>query len=360
MLRLHSISITQFKNYSNRSFQFNERIIGICGNNGVGKTNLLDAIHYLCFTKSYFTRDALSIQNNQQGFRIDGELELNEKKEKAVCILRETGKKEFSVNDSGYERFSEHIGRYPCVIIAPDDIQIITDGSEERRRFLDALLSQIDKDYLLHLINYNKILLQRNSLLKSFYETGNKNLSLLDVLDEQLLKPGNYIFEKRKQFLISFLPIVKKLYLEIAKQEEETELHYQSELNQCSFSELLHLNRQRDTAAQRTTGGIHRDDLVFNLTGQLFKNIASQGQRKSLLFALKLAEMDILKEAKGFAPLLLLDDVFEKLDEARIANLLRRVCIENDGQVFITDTNEERLVQHLNTLKVNYQLIRLK
>jgi len=330
----------------------------------VGKTNLLDAIHYLCFTKSYFTRDNLNIQNGHQGFRIDGELEINDNKamlagrqEKAVCILRETGKKEFSVNDAGYEKFSEHIGRYPCVIIAPDDIQIITDGSEERRRFLDALLSQIDKEYLQHLINYNKILAQRNSLLKSFYETGNKNLSLLDVLDEQLLKPGEYIFEKRKQFLISFLPTVKKLYLEIAKQEEETELHYQSELNQCSFSELLHLNRQRDIAAQRTTGGIHRDDLVFNLTGQLFRNIASQGQRKSLLFALKLAEMDALKENKGFAPLLLLDDVFEKLDEERIANLLRRVCIENDGQVFITDTNEERLSQHLNVLNIKYQLI---
>ena len=153
MLQLNSISITQFKNYSNRSFQFNGRIVGICGNNGVGKTNLLDAIHYLCFTKSYFTRDVLNIQSGQQGFRVDGELELNDKKEKAVCILRETGKKEFSVNDSGYEKFSEHIGRYPCVIIAPDDIQIITDGSEERRRFLDALLSQIDKDYLQHLIN---------------------------------------------------------------------------------------------------------------------------------------------------------------------------------------------------------------
>ena len=210
LLQLHSISITQFKNYSNRSFQFNERIIGICGNNGVGKTNLLDAIHYLCFTKSYFTRDVLNIQSGQQGFRVDGELELNDKKEKAVCILRETGKKEFSINDSGYEKFSEHIGRYPCVIIAPDDIQIITDGSEERRRFLDALLSQIDKDYLQHLINYNKILAQRNSLLKSFYETGNKNLSLLDVLDEQLIKPGEYIFEKRKQFLISFFTGCKK------------------------------------------------------------------------------------------------------------------------------------------------------
>jgi DNA replication and repair protein RecF len=220
-------------------------------------------------------------------------------------------------------------------------------------------LSQIDKDYLQHLINYNKILAQRNSLLKSFYETGNKNLSLLDVLDEQLIKPGEYIFEKRKQFLISFLPGVNKLYSEIAKQDEETELHYQSELNQCTFTELLHLNRQRDMAAQRTTGGIHRDDLVFNLNGQLFKNIASQGQRKSLLFALKLAEMEVLKENKGFPPLLLLDDVFEKLDEDRIANLLHRVCIENNGQVFITDTNQERLVQHLDSLLVVYQTIKL-
>ena len=359
LLRLNSISLTQFKNYNNRSFQFNGRIVGICGNNGVGKTNLLDAIHYLCFTKSYFTRDVLSVQSGQQGFRIDGELELDSNKEKAVCILRETGKKEFSVNDGAYEKFSGHIGRYPCVIIAPDDIQIITGGSEERRRFLDALLSQVDRIYLQHLINYTKILAQRNSLLKSFYETGNRDIPLLDVLDEQLLTPGNYIFEKRKQFLVSYLPDVKKLYTGIAKQDEETELHYSSELNQCSFAELLHLNRQRDIATQRTTGGIHKDDLVFNLSGQLFRNIASQGQRKSLLFALKLAEMDVLKKNKGFAPLLLLDDVFEKLDEDRIANLLRRVCIENDGQVFITDTNDERLAQHLNDLKIQYQLISL-
>ena len=359
MLKLHSISLTQFKNYSTRSFQFNERIIGICGNNGVGKTNLLDAIHYLCFTKSYFTRDTLNIQNGQQGFRIDGEFDLTAKKEKAVCILRETGKKEFSINDSGYEKFSEHIGRYPCVIIAPDDIHIITEGSEERRRFLDALLSQIDKIYLQHLINYTKILAQRNSLLKSFFETGSRDVSLLDVLDGQLLKPGNYIFEKRKQFLTTFLPSVKQLYIDIAKQEEVIELHYSSELNQCTFKELLHLNRQRDMAAQRTTGGIHKDDLVFNLSGQLFKNIASQGQRKSLLFALKIAEMDVLRENKGFAPLLLLDDVFEKLDEDRISNLLRRVCIENNGQVFITDTNEERLSQHLKDLSISFQLIKL-
>jgi DNA replication and repair protein RecF len=359
-MRLHSILLTQFKNYASRSFQFSERITGICGNNGVGKTNLLDAIHYLCFTKSYFTRlDQTNVHHGQQGFRIEGELELKGKTEKAICILRETGRKEFFINEGVYERFADHIGRYPCVIIAPDDIQIITGGSEERRRFLDALLSQADADYLQHLITYNRILQQRNSLLKNFAETGSQNISLLEVLDEQLLKPGEYIFTKRKKFLVSFLPAVKKLYIEIAKLEEDAVLIYQSELLQCSFAGLLKLNRQKDLAAQRTTGGIHRDDLVFTLDGQPFKNIASQGQRKSLLFALKLAEMDILKENKGFAPLLLLDDVFEKLDEGRIANLLQRVCMENDGQVFITDTNCERLTLHLRDLKTGFEVLNL-
>lgn len=359
MINLHSISLTQFKNYTLQTFKFEKQIVGICGNNGVGKTNLLDAIHYLCFTKSYFTRDNLNVQNGKDGFRIEGELKLNEKNEKAICILRETGKKEFAVNDSAYEKFSEHIGRYPCVIIAPDDIQIITGGSEERRRFLDALLSQLDAEYLKQLISYNKILLQRNSLLKSLAETRAKDLSLLDVLDEQLAKPGEYIFEKRKVFLFPFLPEAKKLYIDIANKEEDVTLTYQSELLQCSFAELLKLNRQKDLAVQRSTGGIHRDELLFTLDKQPFRMVASQGQRKSLLFALKLAEMHVLKENKGFPPFLLLDDVFEKLDEERISSLLQRVCVENNGQVFITDTNETRLKDHLDDIEVNYQLINL-
>lgn len=360
MLRIHSISLTRFKNYFNRSFEFNKRIIGICGNNGAGKTNLLDAIHYLCFTRSYFTRDQESVMQGMQGFRIEGELNLEGKNEKAVCILRETGKKEFFVNDSAYEKFADHIGRFPCVIIAPDDIQIITGGSEERRRFLDALLCQLDKDYLQHLIAYNKVMAQRNSLLKNFFENGAPDYQLLDVLDRQLLKPCNYIFEKRKSFLVSFFPAVKKLYLEIAHREEKVELAYQSELNLCSASELFHLNRQRDITAQRTTAGIHRDDLFFSFGDLPFKTIASQGQRKNLLFALKLAEMDVLKENKGFAPLLLLDDVFEKLDENRISNLLRRVCIENDGQVFITDTNCDRLTEQLSKFHLNFETYQLE
>lgn len=360
MLRLNNISLTQFKNYYNRPIGFSEKIIGISGRNGIGKTNLLDAIHYLCFTKSYFTRlDGNNIMFGHDGFRLEGEFELCDKHETAICVLRETGKKEFSIDGYPYEKFSRHIGHYPCVIIAPDDIQIITGSSEERRRFIDRLLSQLDTDYLQHLINYNKVLQQRNSLLRSFAETGNKDSSLLSVLDEQLIKPGEQIFEKRRDFLVAFLPSVKLMYNEIAKQFENINFFYHSELLQASFSELLKINQPKDLVAMRTINGVHKDDLEFNLNEQAFKNIASQGQRKSLLFALKLAEMEVLKKEKGFAPLLLLDDVFEKLDEQRISNLLQHVCVENDGQVFITDTNEERLNQHLEGLSIPYQIINL-
>lgn len=360
MLFLQAISLFQFKNYTNRSFNFSERIVGICGNNGVGKTNLLDAVHYLCFTKSYFARtDVNTTQQGKSGFRLEGNFELQDKQEKAVCILRETGKKEFSVNDQPYDKFSQHIGRYPCVVIAPDDALLITGPGEERRKFLDSLLAQLDAAYLQHLITYTKVLQQRNSLLKAFAESGNKNFALLDVLDQQLIKPGDYIFDKRKEFLISFLPVVKHLYLDIAKQQEDISLLYESELLQASFSELLSATRQRDCLAQRTTAGIHRDNIEINLGNQPFRSIASQGQRKSLLFALKLAEMEVLKKEKGFAPLLLLDDVFEKLDEDRISNLLQKVCIENEGQVFITDTNEERLLAHLKQIEAMFQLISL-
>ncbi len=360
MLKADSISLTQFKNYQSESFSFPERIVGICGKNGVGKTNLLDALHYLCFTRSYFTRsDAMCVKHDQDGFRIDGSFVLNDKKEKVICILRETGKKEFSINGELYDKFSKHIGHYPCVIITPDDIQIITDGSEERRKFVDTLLSQVDPEYLQNLITYTKVLQQRNSLLKSFAESGNKDFGLLDILDAQLVKPGDFIFTKRKEFLVSFLPVAKQLYNGIAKQYENINLFYDSELLNVSFSELIKLNRNKDCMLQRTTSGIHRDDIELKLNDEAFKNIASQGQRKSLLFALKLAEMDILKKEKGFAPLLLLDDVFEKLDEERISNLLEKVCIENDGQVFITDTNKERLEQHLQQINVSHQLIEL-
>lgn len=360
-LSVRSISLFQFKNYFHQEFKFTERIVGICGKNGIGKTNLLDAIHYLCFTKSYFTRqDQLAAQQGHQGFRLEGHLNYRRSDEKAVCILRETGRKEFSLNDVAYSKFSKHIGRYPCVVIAPDDIQLIIGTSEERRRFIDTLLSQLNEDYLQALINYTKILQQRNSFLRSFNEGfGQRDLSVLDVLDQQLAKEGDVIFEKRKDFLLGFLPVAKQLYNEIAQHYEAITLLYESELMHVTMSELLQVNRQKDLMLQRTSGGVHRDELVFKMGAQPFKNIASQGQRKSLLFALKLAETEIIKKEKRLSPILLLDDVFEKLDEERIGNLLLRVCHDNDGQVFITDTNCERLEKQLQKLSQSFQLIQL-
>ncbi|MET0634956.1 MAG: DNA replication and repair protein RecF [Chitinophagaceae bacterium] len=360
MLQIRNISLFQFKNYTNRNVPVGARIVGICGNNGVGKTNLLDAIHYLCFTKSYFSRsDASNVQQGRNGFRIEGGLELNGHLEKVTCILRETGKKEFLVDDQAYHRFSQHIGRYPCVVIAPDDAELITGGSEERRKFLDSLLSQLDPLYLQQLIVYTRVLQQRNSLLKSFVETGVRNLALLDVLDSQLAGPGDFLFRKRKDFLVSFLPAVKHIYIDIARRQEDLSLIYESQLLDVSLPELLDRSRPKDLPAQRTLAGVHRDDLDIRLGTMPFRQIASQGQRKSLLFALKLAEMEVLRKEKGFAPLLLLDDVFEKLDSERIGSLLARVCHANEGQVFITDTSEERLRAKLEEIAVPFEMILL-
>ncbi len=361
MFRLKNISLVQFKNYRNQSFAFNERIVGIYGSNGMGKTNLLDAIYYLCFTKSYFSKsDQQNVQHRAAGFRLEGHFDLNGKEQKMVCILRETGKKECALNDEAYEKFSAHIGKFPCVIIAPDDVQIITGGSEERRRFLDALLCQLDAAYLQSLIEYNRILQQRNSLLKSLAENRSADKSLLDVYDEQLIRPGTFVFERRAAFLQQLLPLAGTLYHEIAGAPEALTLGYDSHLLHHSFRDLLRQFREKDLLLQRSNAGIHKDDIGISLNDEPFKNSASQGQRKSLLFALKLAEYETLSEAKGFAPLLLLDDVFEKLDAGRMHNLLNKVCVQGQGQVFITDTHEERIRQHLEYLSVNYQLTGLK
>ncbi|MCB0741405.1 MAG: DNA replication and repair protein RecF [Chitinophagaceae bacterium] len=366
MLAFQTISLVHFKNYQQRSFTFEAPIIGIHGNNGVGKTNLLDAIYYLCITKSYFTRiETNNVLHGQSGFRLSGDIKRWDKEENAICIVRENGKKEFLLDEEPYEKFSQHIGRYPCVVIAPDDAVLITGDSKMRRTLLDAILCQVDKKYLQNLIAYKRIITQRNALLKSFFETGKKDFTLLTVLDEQLSQYGTDLFESRRTFLQTYLPLVFDFYKIIAatkngsSQTEDIAFTYVSSLLDMDFANILKMNRQKDYLAQRTTDGIHRDDIQIELNGQPFKAIASQGQRKSLLFALKLAEFEKLKEAQKLAPILLLDDVFEKLDETRIGNLLQLVCKNNEGQVFITDTNKERLMQHIEPLKVPYQMIAL-
>ncbi|QNA46372.1 DNA replication/repair protein RecF [Lacibacter sediminis] len=357
---LRSINITQFKNYTHQRFSFGEMIVAVTGANGIGKTNLLDAIHYLCFTKSYFSgTDNANVQHGLQGFRIEGQM--NEGTEETVIniVLRETGKKEISCNAVPYEKFSQHIGKYPCVVIAPDDVELIIGGSEERRLFLDSMLSQLDATYLQQLIIYNKVIQQRNSFLKSCAQSQTRNDALLDVLDEQLLNAGNYIYTKRKDFLPAFNEQVLQFYQTIAGKTEPVKVSYESKLLEQSFESLLQQSREKDYLLQRSTTGIHKDDLLFSLNDEGFKQTASQGQRKSLLFSLKLAEAEVLKEQKGFAPLLLLDDVFEKLDAIRMHNLLDYVCTQFGGQVFLTDPHPDRIIAAFEALGKKVQLIEL-
>jgi len=361
MFACRRISLTYFRNYSFDAFNFDHDIIGISGKNGSGKTNLLDAIYYLCFTKSNFSRpDQQSVNDGNAGFRIEGNFKKpGGEEKKIVCILRESNRKEFSVNDEAYHRFSDHIGKFPCIMIAPDDVALITEGSEERRKFIDALLSQLQHDYLEQLIAYNKILQQRNSFLKFASERNSYDESLLEILNNQLLEKGNFIYERRKQFLYNFLPLVLQQYTAIAESDDKLLLTYESQLNNRAFEALLAENFQRDLYLQRTGSGIHKDDVLIELQQSSFKNIASQGQRKSLLFAFKLSAFETLKENKGFAPILLLDDVFEKLDEKRMENLLDYVCIQSGAQVFITDTHKERLQQAFVKTGKDYDLIEL-
>src|SRR5450432_2782215 len=360
MLSLRNITLTQYKNYLQQRFAFDKPIIGIYGNNGVGKTNLLDAIYYLSFTRSYFFKsDIQNVYHGKSGFRIEGNFETDEADQNVVCILRENGKKEVLLNNEIYQRLSGHIGRFPCVIITPDDARIITEGSDERRRYTDALLCQIDALYLQHLIEYNRLLQQRNQVLRTLAERISTDRSLLDVYDAQLLRPGTYIFVKRQHFFREILPAIESIYRYIAGSDDGLQLSYQSDLLLTPYAELLHKSREKDLMLQRTDAGIHRDDIDIRLMTQQFKNIASQGQRKSLLFAMKLAEYEMLKTTKRFPPIILLDEVFEKLDVHRMHQLLERVCAPGNGQLFITDTHPNRIREHLEQLSVDYSLIGL-
>lgn len=360
MFRLHQLSMVQFRNYKGQSFDFGERIVGICGSNGVGKTNLLDAIYYLSFSKSYFARtDAQNVHHGSLGMRLQGQYIVEGQHKNVTLIVRETGKKELQLDEDPYRKFSDHIGKLPVVMIAPDDVELISGRGEERRKFLDTVLSQLDPHYLQQLIDYNKILQQRNSLLKQAADSGAIDDMLFHILNEQLCTTGTVIFNTRKIFLQSFLPLAFSIYERIARSNDGIYLSYQSPLLHTNFPALLQQNRAKDLALQRTSAGIHRDDIVLQMGEQLFKSEASQGQKKSLLFALKLAEWQVLKEQKGFTPILLLDDVFEKLDDARMSQLLHWVCAESDGQVFITDTHPERLKQQLDGIGTAFQMIQL-
>ncbi len=312
------------------------------GANGIGKTNLLDAIYYLCFTKSYFSsNEQLNVGNGFSGFRVEGIFETAVQEQRIACIYRDN-KKEIQNDGKPYPRLSDHIGKYPAVMIAPDDAELITDGSELRRKFIDGILSQTSPAYLEYLLYYNKLLNQRNAYLKQL-EGRQPDNGLLESFDERLVLHGNALFEARKAFTAAFVPLAQQLYEQIAGSAEKVGINYQSALHEDRFEAILLKNRYRDGQAWRTTQGLHKDDWALTLNDMPLKQAGSQGQRKSFLFAMKLAQYHYLQQQLQQQPLLLLDDVFEKLDETRMQNLLGLVMSEGFGQVFITDTHLSRL-----------------
>jgi DNA replication and repair protein RecF len=360
MLQLNRISLIQFKNYGKANFEFEQPVIAVTGKNGVGKTNLLDAIHYLSFTRSYFgASDQSNMQTGMQGFRVEGKFNLENTTHDIQVILRENGKKEVSCSGALYDKFSEHIGKFPVVMIAPDDIELINGSAEIRRRFIDTILCQTDHEYLHGLIRYNKILQQRNSYLKQAAVLKRRDDALLDTIDTQLTESGNIIFDKRKAFAPSFKECILQYYKEVAGISEAADFFYESQLASQAFEQLLSQSREKDYLLQRTQFGIHKDNLELLLDNQPFKNRGSQGQKKSLLFALKLAEASTLAQNKGFSPILLLDDVFEKLDAVRMENLLHCICNDIKSQIFLTDTHPERMQAIFSNLGKDIQNIHI-
>lgn len=359
MFVIQHIALTQFRNYGKADFDFHERIVAICGSNGIGKTNLLDAIHYLSMTKSYFNKpDSYSSQYENSGFRIHGKFSMEDDLKDVAIIVRENGKKELHLNHELVGKFSEHIGTIPLVFIAPDDTKLITGGSEERRNFMDTLISQWDHEYLLHLIRYTKTLQERNKFLKQLQE-GEPNTHLLEVYNEQLVLHGNEILQKRILFAEEFNPITLNIFQFLSDKNEHPSIRYVASTSSSTYLTDLRKSIQKDILLQRTTVGVHKDDIEIQMDFLPFKQTASQGQKKCMLFACKLASYKMLLKNKGYEPILLLDDVFEKLDQFRLKKLLEWVCVKHSGQVIMTDTHTDRLELLMHEISLPFQKIQL-
>ncbi|WP_454803422.1 DNA replication/repair protein RecF [Mucilaginibacter phyllosphaerae] len=357
---LQQLSFINFKNYTEAEITLAEGVNAFVGNNGAGKTNLLDAVHYLSLCKSYFNPiDTQQIKQGADFFMINGVFQKNGSKEVVACGVKRNQKKQFKRNKKDYQRLADHIGLLPLVMISPYDISIIIEGSEERRKFIDNVISQTDHHYLDELIGYNKVLTNRNSLLKQIADTGRYDPELLAVFDEQLIASGARIFEKRRAFMESFTPIFNNHYQFISEDAEQVAMVYESQLLQDSFAGLLKKTMERDRILERTTTGIHKDDLQFNIHGMPMKKFGSQGQQKSFLIALKLAQYTFLTQKKGFKPLLLLDDIFDKLDDSRVTKLMQMVSNNDFGQVFITDTSLSRVEGIFDKINVEVKLFKV-
>lgn len=342
---LKQLAVLNFKNYAEAALHFVPEVNAFTGTNGAGKTNLLDAIHYISLCKSFFNPiDSQQIRQGGDWFMVQGEFDKDGQSDTVACSLKRNQKKQFKRNKKPYTRLADHIGLFPLVMVSPNDSAIVTEGSEERRRFVDNVISQTDPGYLDGLIAYNRCLAQRNSVLKQAAKDGQLDNGLLEVLDMQLVELGIPIFEKRQAFMAEFIPEFNTHYQFLTDTAEKVSLVYESQLMHGEFAALLEQHLDRDRILERTTVGIHKDDLLFSIHEHMpLKKFGSQGQQKSFLIALKLAQYSFLHRQKGFKPLLLLDDIFDKLDGERTHKLMQMVSADDFGQIFLTDTDSIRI-----------------
>lgn len=355
------LSVVQFKNLEDLKLDLSPKFNCFAGHNGAGKTNLLDAIYYLSFCKSFTNPiDSQNISFKKEFFVIQGEYKVNGKTDSLYCGLKRGQRKIFKRNKKEYDRLSDHIGSYPLVLLSPADNRLILGGSEERRKFVDGVISQYNREYLYKLITYNKALQQRNALLKIFAEKRRFDRDALAIWDEHLIDNGGYLFRERLHFFQSFLPVFREYYAFLSHDNEKTDITYDSDLHATDLKSLLEDAEGKDRIAQHTTVGIHKDELSFLIHGEPVKKFGSQGQQKSFIIALRLAQFAFTKKIKGLNPILLFDDIFDKLDEIRVKQLMQLVSREDFGQVFVTDTHPDRLEKLFENIPSECKLFRMQ
>ncbi len=356
-LFLKKISIINYKNILDKEYELDPKINCFVGDNGVGKTNILDAVYHLSMGKSYFNvKNDQLINRGKDYMLVDGVFELNNKNESIVFSLKIGEKKVLKRNGKPYKKFSNHIGLIPVVLISPYDNDLINEGSSERRKFIDSIISQNDKEYLINLIAYTRVIQNRNKLLKQYNRSVDFDLDTIKVYDDQIYKLSEPIFKARDKFIKEFTPLVLEKYKHISDDKEKISIEYKSDLINNHIENLIKDSFQKDVILQYTSVGLHKDDFVFNIDENRIKRFGSQGQQKSFLIALKLAQFDYLKNETGNSPILLMDDIFDKLDLMRVKRIVEIVNSTNFGQLFLSDTDKERIEKVLSSLNLSSKI----
>jgi DNA replication and repair protein RecF len=358
---LEQLSVLNFKNHLESKLSFTDNVNCFVGDNGSGKTNLLDAIHYLSFTKSFFTKqDAFNIYNDQPFLSIEGIFEKEDKKNVVHIGVKSGVKKVVKRDKKNYDRMADHIGLYPLVMVSPTDTELLKGGSDLRRKYMDSVISQFNREYLEALIKYAKLLAQRNAMLKQMFRTSNFNASSLELYDEQIQPIAHFIHQTRKEFVSQLTPIFLKYYQQISNNDEDVSIVYQSQLEDQNYLELCKSSIEKDRFSQFSSVGIHKDDLFFGLSNYPVRKRGSQGQQKTFVLSLKLAQFDFMKTTLKFKPMLLLDDIFDKLDDSRVEHLMKLVGNHHFGQIFVTDTHPQRSADIFNQIEADFKLFHIK